>query len=371
MKIAVITRLLRGRLEGIGHHTHELLLRMIASHPQIHWHLIYDNRSDPMLVSAPNTTHHFLSPPTRHPLLWYYWYEIALPPLLQSLQIDVIWYPDGMMSLRARVPCLLTIHDLAYKHFPAGTKWSHRKYLEWLMPIQVKTAGHIACVSRHTLDDIASSFTRRQGWSVVYNAADPRFRPLPQTEQHTFRKRYTQGQPYFLYLGAMHPRKNIARLIKAYDLYRTQHPRGYSLVLAGRWAWKTRDIKDALQNSHYRSDIKHIDDIDNIVSPLVASAKALVYVSLLEGFGMPVLEAMQSGVPVVTSQDSPMMEIAKKAAIYVDPTCVASICDGLKRASHQDMSQHIKLGLKRSLDFDWDTSASHMMQLLLQLHPNR
>ncbi|MFT4568334.1 MAG: glycosyltransferase involved in cell wall biosynthesis [Saprospiraceae bacterium] len=360
MKIAVTTRLLNGRLEGIGHHTFELLNRLIVNHPEIEWHLINDGKKNQILFPQANVIHHKLLPPTRHPLLWYYWYEWAIPRLLQSIQADAVWYPDGMMSLKANTPSLLTIHDLAYQHFPEGTVSSHRRYLEWLMPRQLQKANHLACVSDFTQQDLMNSFdVPEEKLSITYNAANEEFRRLSLESQERFREAYTDGKPYFLYLGSIHPRKNISRLIQAYNLFRKKNPKGPKLVLAGRWAWKSNAIRSTLQGADFQDDIVHLSEIDGIIYTLVGSALAMVYISLWEGFGMPVLEAMQSGVPVITSADSAMSEVARDAAIYIDPLKIDTIAKGLEFI-YTKPSLRIKLreeGIKRAQLYNWDDSA--------------
>ena len=370
MKIAVTTRLLNGRLEGIGHHTFELLNRLIATHPEIEWHLINDGIKNQILFPQDNVIHHKLLPPTRHPLLWYYWYEWAIPRLLQRIRADAIWYPDGMMSLKANTPSLLTIHDLAYLHFPEGTIGSHRKYLNWLMPRQLKKAHQVACVSDFTLQDLKSSFSEPLNkLTVIPNATKEKFSPISSEIQERFRAKYTDGQRYFLYLGSIHPRKNILRLIKAYDLFRSTHPKGPKLILAGRWAWKSNAIQKALEQSDFRDDIFHLSEIDEIIYFLVGSALAMVYISLWEGFGMPVLEAMQSGVPVITSADSAMSEVAQEAAIYVDPLRIDFIAKGLELIYTKPSlrSELIEDGIQRAQQYNWDDSAGIIAKELLQL----
>jgi len=357
-------------MEGVGHHTYELLNRLINHHPEIEWHLINDGKKNQIQFPQNNIVLHKLLPPTRHPLLWYYWYEWALPRLLDRIKPDAIWYPDGIMSLKANVPSLLTIHDLAYLHFPEGTLGSHRRFLTSHMPQQLEKANHIACVSGFTLQDVKASFRIPDSkLSIVPNAADEKFQMLSVANQEKFRKKYTSGAPYFLYLGSIHPRKNIIRLIQAYDLYRSKNKNGPKLVLAGRMAWKSDSIHKELQITKSRNDIIHLSEIDDIIHPLVASAHGLVYISLWEGFGMPVLEAMQSGVPVITSKDSAMEEVAGKAAIYVDPYNIESIEQGMQNATlpNNDHQSRIQDGIRKAKDFNWDLSAKQLAKDLLSI----
>lgn len=181
------------------------------------------------------------------------------------------------------------------------------------------------------------------------------------------RKQYSEGTPYFLYAGAIHPRKNVHRLIRAFDQFRAATSAPVKLLLAGRFAWQTGDIRTAWEQATFRDDIKFLGYLDEQELPrLTAAALAMVYVSLSEGFGLPLVEAMACDVPVITSSISCMPEIAGDAAFLVDPYDESAIALGLQRIyENADLRNDlIAKGRMRKLAFDWNTAAEEIYQII-------
>ncbi len=267
-------------------------------------------------------------------------------------------------------PSVLTIHDLAYLHLPEASIKSHLGYLKRKMPIQVQKADHIAAVSRFTQLDIVTSFNcPATKIDITYNDVDARFQPVSDTEQSRFRDTHTNGRPFFLYLGSIHPRKNVDTLINAFELYCMKHPSDICLVLAGRWAWKSKKTQQLIRQSSVGDKIIILPNIDQQVYELVGSALAMVYLSLFEGFGMPILEAMRSGVAVITSRESAMSEVAGDAAIYVNPRDIENVTQAMYRIRSQPHLRQalIRAGLKQSSRFSWKYSSEILFLNLLKV----
>ena len=228
----------------------------------------------------------------------------------------------------------------------------------------------ITCVSQFTADDVAASFPGVESKiKVIHNGLSPNFNPLQENEKVEFRSEYTGGKPYFLYLGAMHPRKNVERIIDAFDRYKSESDDQVCLVLAGRMAWKSKSIGLAIRSSTFRNDIILLEDIDDVIYRLMGSASVLCYVSLFEGFGLPVLEALASGIPVITSEKSAMAEVCKEAAFYVNPHSSREIADKMKMLRKDDKAagEHIKTGLRIASNFSWERTASSIYECLRQI----
>ena len=129
MRIAVNTRLLlKDKLEGIGWYTFETLSRIVKAHPNHDFYFIFDRAFSKEFVFAKNVHPIVLNPPTRHPILWYIWFEWRLPKLLKQINADVFLSPDGFLSLKSKIPSLAVIHDINFKHYPKNLKFLHRKY---------------------------------------------------------------------------------------------------------------------------------------------------------------------------------------------------------------------------------------------------
>ncbi len=360
MKVAVNGRFLLPRLEGIGHYTFQLLDHLSLLHPDDEYHVIVDRDIHMPFMDRPNVHRHVLAPPTRHPLLWYYWFEWRIPSLLKKIGADIFFSPDGFLSLRTECPTVLTIHDLAYIHYSEGTQRSHLTYLRKYIPQFIERAEEVIAVSDFTADDIKTQFSGLSSKiRTIPNGVSHDFHPLDTKDQIACRKCYTDGKPYFIYVGSIHPRKNVAFLIRAFDQYIDQTGDGVCLVLAGRIAWKANQTVDALHKSNNKDQIIQLTDIDGKIPTLIASAEAMCYVSLFEGFGLPVLEAMACGTAVITSVNSPMQEVCGELAHYVVPTDIDSICAAMIniRSKSPDIKKSEEKLRSRASRYSWEKAA--------------
>ncbi|MEO0626787.1 MAG: glycosyltransferase family 1 protein, partial [Bacteroidota bacterium] len=193
--------------------------------------------------------------------------------------------------------------------------------------------------------------------SVSCNGVREIFKPLSEDEIEKVRQRYSNGKPYFFYLGSVHPRKNLTRLIKAYSRFRASGGPDYPLLLGGRLAWQLSEVQTAHEQSDYRSDIQFLDYLPTPeAARLLAASQALVYPSLSEGFGVPVLEAMQVDVPVITSNVTSLPEVAGDAAILIDPTSEEQLAQALLQISQNAelRNQMIERGRKQRQMFSWE-----------------
>ncbi len=252
---------------------------------------------------------------------------------MKKHKIDVFLSPDNFGSLRAPCPTVIVCHDLAFNHYPDQVKWSESLYYRYFIPRYFRKAAHILAVSEYTRQDILKTYGLAPGKvSVACNAANEAFRPLDEGQIRSGRENYADGQPYFFYVGSIHPRKNIARLIRAFDRFKSAAQSPVKLLLAGRLAWKTGEVKAALDQSDFAEDIVFLGYVpDEELPGILGSALALTYVSLFEGFGVPLLEAMQASVPVITSNRSSMPEVAGEAAFLVEPESEEDIARAMQR----------------------------------------
>lgn len=335
MRIAVNTRfLLPGRMEGIGRFTWEVARRLAVQHPDDQFIFLFDRPFDPAFVPAGgNVQPCVITPPARHPLLWYAWFEWAVPAALRRLNADVFFSPDGYCSLRSTTPTVMVTHDLAHIHFPQAVPPLVRAYYRHYVPRYLQRAEQVMAVSEYTAGDIQLQYgIPREKITVACNGCDPAFRPLPESEKQRIREQYARGLPYFFYVGAMHPRKNIPRLITAFDQFKSRTGAPVLLLLAGRLAWQTGDIRTAFEAAKHRDDIVFMGYVPDTALPaLTGAALALAYVSLFEGFGVPILEALHCETPVLCSDVSSIPEVAGPAGWWVHPHSEASIAEGMAR----------------------------------------
>ena len=363
--IAINTRfLLPNKLEGIGWFSYEVLKRWVEWHPEHEFIFIFDRAYDEQFVFSSNVKPIVASPQARHPVLFYLWFEWALPAIFKKHKVDAFMSPDGFMSLSADIPTLLVIHDIAWKHFPTQVPWSHRKHYEYYMPRFAKKAAHIASVSEYSKNDIVNHLqVMPEKIDVVYDGANESFVPLSLEERVKIEDKYSNGCPYFLYLGSIHPRKNVLRLLQAFELFKSKADTNMKLLLAGRIAWQSGDVAEQLAKMNYRNDVVFLGYTDAVELPkITAAAFALTYVSLFEGFGIPILEAMYCDVPSISSNSSSMPEVAGDAGLLADPYSVDSITEQMLRLWNENglREQLIEKGKIQRQKFSWDLTAEKM-----------
>lgn len=368
MRIGINTRvLLKHRMEGVARYTYEISKRLVLDHPEDEFYFFFDRDYDDSFVFAENVIPIILGPQARHPALWYSWFELSIPKALEQYAIDVFFSPDTYLSLRTDMPTLLTCHDLAYLHYPKHIPFLIRKYYQYYFPRFHRRADHIIAVSHSTKDDIIKQYNIPPSKITVgYNGVGNNFTPLDPVKQVDIRLSLTSGDPYFIYVGSIHPRKNIVRLVKAFDQFCDSTESTHKLIILGRWAWNNDKIAGTIANAKHLQRIKLIDDMKGDISDILASATALVYVSLFEGFGLPLLEAMQCEVPVITSDRGALKEIAGGAALLVDPENVDAIAYAMTRiVSEENLDlELIDKGRTRVADFNWKDSADVVYERL-------
>jgi glycosyltransferase involved in cell wall biosynthesis len=370
MNIAVNTRLLlRERMEGIGYFEQEVFTRIARAHPEHHFYFFFDRETvkDPNLPS--NVTEIVLGPPTRHPLLWKYWFDFRISIALKKIRADVFVSPDGFLSLTTKTPQCLVIHDLGFLHYPEAYKWYHLAYLRHYTPRFIKKAQSVATVSAFTKNDIISHYkTDTSKIDVVFSGVKEKFRPCNETERKETREKYTGGHEYFIYAGAIQPRKNLVNLLKAYTVFKKRQKSNWKLVLAGRLAWKNDEFLQLLKTYKHKDDVILTGYVaEEEMVKLIGSAYALIYPSFFEGFGVPVLEAMKAGIPPLTSKGTSMEEIAGEAALYFDPNDPADIAEKMMLIYKDENYRNrlIERGKVPAVKFSWDRTATLMWQCIL------
>lgn len=373
MRIAVNTRLLlKDKLEGIGWFTHQTLERIVRQHPEHEFIFFFDRPYDPMFVFAPNVTPVVVGPQARHAVLFYLWFEWRLPALLKKYKADLFLSPDGFSSLSTKVPTCLVIHDLAFEHYPEHFKLSHKLYWRHYSPLFAKHAQRIATVSTYSKEDISKQYKiSADKIDVVYNGAHKEYRPLSWEEKEATKTKYADGCEYFVFAGALHPRKNIVNLLKAFITFKKKQRSNMKLVIVGRLAWKYEEVAEMRENMPFKEDVKWVGYMGvEELSKVMGAAYALVYASLFEGFGIPILEAYQCNVPAIVSNTSSMPEVAGDAALLVDPTDADDIANKMQLI-YKDETLRAKLIAnipEQVKKFNWELSAKRLWDCMMKCY---
>jgi len=362
MIIAVNARhLIAGKLEGIGRFANETLKRITQGHPECRFVFIFDRPYAEEFIYSRNIIPVVSFPPARHPLLWYAFFEWGIPPVLRKYKPDLFYSPDGWLSLKTRTKSLPVIHDLNFMHMPELLPPMVRKYYGYYFPRFVKKASRIITVSEYSKNDIVNTFKYDPEFiDVVYNGADESFAPVSLSDQVKIRQKYTSGCAYFLFLGLIHPRKNLTNIMYAFNGFRNTHTDRVKLLVAGERKWWTDEMQQAYDRCNYKEDIVFLGRVNSpSLNEIIGSAAALVYTSFFEGFGLPVLEAMYSNVPVICSPVTSMPEVGGNAVMYADPFNPESIKDAMLKIynDREFRNKLLKNAILQRGKFTWDKTS--------------
>jgi glycosyltransferase involved in cell wall biosynthesis len=367
-KIAINTRfLLPDKLEGFGWFTHEVVQRMVVNHPEHEFFFFFDRSFDKKFIYAPNVTPVVISPPARDPILFYIWFEIGVKKALKKNNIDLFFSPDGYLSLSSSVPQIAVIHDLNFEHYPKDLPLRARKYLRKYFPKFAKHARHIITVSEYSKSDIQKTYSiDASKITVAHNGVNPMYQPIDSEQKTKIQNSITGGIPYFLYVGSLHPRKNIIRLLQAWDIYR-DHGGKHAMVIAGSAYWWNKEMNTAFAALRHGKEVIFTGHLPiEKLTGITAAADVLTYVSYFEGFGIPVAEAMRCGVPVLAANTTSLPEVAGDAAIYCDPFSVADIAQKMAHiASNPELKEKLgKAGIIQANRYKWENTTDKTWQVL-------
>lgn len=367
MKIAVNTRLLlKNKLEGIGWFTFETLKRITQQHPEHEFIFIFDRQFDKEFIFSDNIKPVVIGPPARHPVLFYLWFELSVRKVLKQTNADVFLSPDGYISLKTKIPTLAVIHDLNFEHYPKDLPWLVRKYLKYYFPRFAAKAKRIATVSEYSSMDIEKVYgINKDKIDVIFNGVNENYKPAsPETKEST-KTKLTNGKSYYISVGSIHPRKNLANLLRAFDKFKQENESEIQLLIIGEKMWKNFELDNILVNLKFKEHVIFIGRLsEEELINAYGSALALTYVSYFEGFGIPILEAFNCDVPVITSNVTSMPEVADDAALLIDPFSVDSIKDAmLKIAKDEKLRESlIEKGRIRRKEFSWQKSADKLWE---------
>ncbi|WP_300599531.1 glycosyltransferase family 1 protein [Niabella sp.] len=376
MNIAVNCWNLRNKnIDGIGNVIIETISRLIRQHPEIHFQLLCDKNFDGTYFDFPNARKHYIFPPYRHPLLYMLYLEVQLPAFLKRNNTDLFIGMDGMISLRANSKQISVIHDLNFEHNPKDLLLRNRLYYRFFFKRFAQKATRIVAVSEYTKKDIVTRYhIDPEKIDVMYLGAKNIFHPLTTNEIQVVRDTYSNGFPYFFFVGSMHPRKNIPRLLAAFEIFKNTTGSRTKLILAGNLQWKTEALQNVLQSLQHKTDILFTGRVNDAeLSQLLAASQGLVFVPTFEGFGLPIIEGFQAGVPVICSNTTSMPEVAGEAALLVNPFNVEEIATAMARidTDRTYRTAFVEKGYLRKTAFNWDQSSLQLYTSIMSILKNK
>jgi glycosyltransferase involved in cell wall biosynthesis len=362
MRVGFDVTPLRVPQSGVGTYTQNLL-----SH-------LRDSTGDEIVLMEPNRpgwkAHSVLS---RTPMLnKTVWMQAVLPWVLPQLGLQLCHFTNSVAPVWAPIPTVVTIHDMTLWLFPEHHYRRRLLAMRPLIPLAARHAAAVIAVSHSAKADIVRILDiPEQKVRVVYEAAAPAFHPLSNSNYlEEIRRQYRLPDPFVLYVGTIEPRKNLIRLLDAFARLRKSAAIPHSLVLVGGRGWKDAAIFAAMEKLEREGIARYLGRVPmEVLVGIFNLADALVFPSLYEGFGLPVVEAMACGTPVVTSPNGSLREVAGDAAEFVEPTNVESIEQGMRRVlTDPDRQADLRVrGLAQAKSFSWAIAAAETRQLYAEV----
>ncbi|MFT5779456.1 MAG: glycosyltransferase involved in cell wall biosynthesis [Crocinitomicaceae bacterium] len=369
MRIAVNTRfLLPTKMEGFGWYTNEIVKRLVQNHPEHTFIFFFDRPYDERFIFGTNVEPVVLKPQARHPILFKIWFNHSVTRALKKHRADIFYSPDGYLSLKTEIPQISVIHDINFEHYPEDLPKSPRVYLRKFFPKFAEKARHIITVSEASKKDICTTYGQPSDKiTVSWNGASEVFQPISDSEKQKIRDQYTNGKPFLLFVGALHPRKNLKRLLEAYScLLKSDPDCPYELIIVGEALWKRSgfetEFDEALKKRVHFTGHLALEQLARVM----ASATVFTFVPYFEGFGIPLVEAMRSGTPILAGNKSSLPEVGGDAVLYCDPFDVQDIFEKLTQILSDEALREtlIQKGLERSKLFSWDDSAKKVWEVI-------
>ncbi len=360
MRIGIITDVIDDKGAGIGTYVRNLVEKLVEEDKQHEYYLIHHKKNNDPLYSGKNE---IIIPIPKIPLGRELRKIIIMPKKLEKYNLDIVHETAqlGPFFFKTKFKKIVTICDIAPLIVPESQTLRRIIHHKLALGITLRNVDKIITISNSTKEDILKTFkVNEQKIKTTHLAAKKIFKPTDRDlSRELLKNKYTLNKKYFLFVSTVEPRKNIKRIIQAFNLFNKDN--NYKLVLIGKLGWKYEDILKYIENP----DIVHLSKIktEELVH-FYNCSEALVYPSLYEGFGLPILEAMQCKCPVITSKSSAMQEVAKNAAILIDPKNTQEIFNAMNEVKNEEIkSRLITKGMERSKDFSWNRCAKETMEI--------
>jgi glycosyltransferase involved in cell wall biosynthesis len=359
-KLAISARGLGQQITGAQKYIHGFITEWVKHQDQFEIHLYYN---DPNHAGRfPQAHEHYL--PSKNKLVWDH---VLLPLALKKDDIDIAIFPKGTKSIISPTQDVVIMLDLGYFY-----KWlnAYRSldtpYMKAMMRFSAKQAWKLLAISDSTKNDIVSILgIDQRKVKVIYSGCDEIYQPVTDPKElERVQQKYRLTRPFIFYPTSISPRKNLDRLLDALDIIGSDLP--HQIYLTGSTGWKSDHVMARLKNPEYRN-IHLLGQVDEQDMPAIYSlADFTMYISLVEGFGLPVLEAMRCGSPVLASDQTSIPEVTGNAALLVDPYSPADIAQGLLKISQDEaLRKHLRAkGFEQAQKFSWERAVKTTLSFI-------
>jgi len=356
--VALNAHLLAGqasyRSAGIHHYIDNLLRHLPAADPHFRY-TVFVGAGRPEM---PGAVVRRAALPTSHPIIRIFWEQLLQPLELARVRPDLLHSLAFVLPVSLSCPAVVTVYDLSFRRTPDRFSAARRLYLSTFTAHACRQARRVLAISESTKADVVRIFgIAPDKVDVAYPGLSPAFRPLPRAEVETFRARRGLPDRFILYLGTLEPRKNLDVLLRAFDRLQRQTP-PLKLVLVGGRGWQFEKLLKLIQELNLQESVIFPGFLPAAELPQWYNAAAVfAYPSSYEGFGLPVVEALACGRPVVTSNVSSLPEAGGEAALLTPPGDVAALAEALARALNAEPEQ-LARGPAHAARFTWAATAA-------------
>lgn len=361
-RVGVDLRSLVGPTTGIGRYTSALLDSLLAQGEFDYLGLAHQDPGD----HATTLRKAGLPIEVQRAPLGVLWQQWRLPRRLRRGDIDLYWSPLLTLPRHCPIPSVVTVHDLTPVLYPETQRFKVRLSVLPFLQSTIEAASIIVTGSNATAEELRYHFPScSDRLEVVYHGVDDAFRPATTGEIQRTRETWNAPEGYILYVGSIEPRKNLSRLLDAWEALREDDADTPPLFLAGPYGWHSRALMRRIRSLEDRG-VRHLGRLDDAdLIRLFQAARVFVYPSLYEGFGLPPLEAMACGLPTLVSQASSLPEVVDHGGLTVDPMDAAAWAEAIRkvlreRGFAEDLSQRAR---DRASRFSWPRAAASMQTI--------
>jgi len=356
---------------GIGRYTRGLI-GALAALDRANRYVLFSAGRDAAESWPSNFSRRTLPLTDRHLAILWQRLRLPVPIELFTGRVDIFHSPDFVLPPVAAARTVLTIHDLSFMRYPECSSPPLLEYLMRSVPRSVARADLLLADSESTRQDLMELLgVPGERVRVVYAGVEKRFAPVEdEAVIGTTLQRYGIQRPYILGLGTLQPRKNFVRLIRAYDRLRRERSLPHQLVIGGGRGWLYEEIDTCIESLGLQEQVRLIGFVqDDDLPALYTAADVFAFPSLYEGFGIPILEAMACGTPVVTTTASSLPEVAGDAALMVSPTDEEALADALWRALDETALRNAlrHRGFDQIQHFTWEAAAQQLLASYTEL----
>jgi glycosyltransferase involved in cell wall biosynthesis len=362
MRIGVDARIAHYSRGGIRSYVVHLLNALTAVDEEREYHILRSRKEPETSSSGPNFHRVACWTPCHHRFeRWMLGIEIS------RLDLDLLHSPDFIPPAFGYDRSVITIHDLNFLYYPRFLTADSRRYYNEQIEWAVQRTDHILADSHATKTDLTSVLgVSSERITVIHLAADPSFRPVPEAEARRIASQYELEPGFLLFVGTLEPRKNVPGLLHAYRILLDQQVTAEPLVLVGGKGWLYEEIFERVEALQLSDQVRFLHGVPDADLPgLYSAASVLTTPSFYEGFGLPALEAMSCGTPVVVADRASLPEVVGDAGVLVDPEDPETIAEGVKRVlTDEGLRGGLEArGLERASHFSWDRVARETLEV--------